>query len=857
MRISVCLLVFLLACSNDTEPTAPPDAEVEYTGPVNKLPAYPLPGERYGAAKGDAFDDYRFANPELYAITEAPKLSSWRHMREWEPMQSMLLTATGWPASDPNMKQMYTEIVAGAASVAKVWIIYEAAAVKSSLTTAFSSAGIDMGQIEWFKMPNESIWHIDYGPLPIIDTAKNTVGFVDFVYYHARPEDDAISTRLGEKLGVTTYRYENSYEGGNFQGDGQEHCYTTQRGLQYSGLTMSKFLKGHEDYMNCTNTHILKDITNDGTGHIDMFFKLYDKKGVVLGYYKDEIGDAVNQKRMDDNEDLLKAITFAGGGQMKVHRIPMPGFGYEKVNGGELKQVNTPFTFVNSTLINKVNLWPIFSFPQFKEYETEALGIWKEALPDYEHVGIISDDVSLASGAIHCITRTIPDLPLEKTIPDGTCSGGKCKPPAGFTALGMTEECSDNNICFGPAWLCTCNDCDSACKAPEETPDGCGDVTYEGCCDGDELSYCEGNKITKINCGAGTCGWDTANAFYNCNTDGKASPYPEFPLSCDGGEVCLPDCAGKDCGIDGCGGTCGKCDGGAECSDAGICEVPPCDDQCVLGEKGCNEGWQSWVCATNGVTGCTVIVVAGCAAGQTCVEGDCVSPGDPCDDLDCDDDDPCSADGCVAGECTYAPIAGCCTADADCNDTEICVENACLEELIDPCLELDCDDKNPCTEDSCGELGCENAWQEGCCLSAADCADGEDCTNNECLPEGEETTDTGDETTDTGDETTDTGDETTDTGDDTTDTTGGDTTDTTGGDTTGDDTGGDTGDIADTTSTTGDGASAGSGAAKKPRAAASSCQSTPGAPGSGLAFMLMLLPLAVIRARTTLRTRSA
>ena len=38
---------------------------------------------------------------------------------------------------------------------------------------------------------------------------------------------------------------------------------------------------------------------------------------------------------------------------------------------------------------------------------------------------------------------------------------------------------------------------------------------------------------------------------------------------------CLPDCAGRECGDDGCGGACGQCGEGLECDAAGICQVAP------------------------------------------------------------------------------------------------------------------------------------------------------------------------------------------------------------------------------------------------------------------------------------------
>ncbi len=76
-------------------------------------------------------------------------------------------------------------------------------------------------------------------------------------------------------------------------------------------------------------------------------------------------------------------------------------------------------------------------------------------------------------------------------------------------------------------------------------------------------------------------------------------------------DVCQPACDGKVCGDDGCGGTCGDCTDGQECSAAGLCEstcVPDCGDN-VCGDDGC--GGSCGLCA---------------GEDEVCEEGACVVP---------------------------------------------------------------------------------------------------------------------------------------------------------------------------------------------------------------------------------------
>ena len=68
-------------------------------------------------------------------------------------------------------------------------------------------------------------------------------------------------------------------------------------------------------------------------------------------------------------------------------------------------------------------------------------------------------------------------------------------------------------------------------------------------------------------------------------------------------DVCVPDCADKTCGPDGCGGTCGQCSGPDSCIDGQCSCLPVCTATC--GPDGCGG-----LCAE-------------CPAGQSCQSGTC------------------------------------------------------------------------------------------------------------------------------------------------------------------------------------------------------------------------------------------
>ena len=87
-------------------------------------------------------------------------------------------------------------------------------------------------------------------------------------------------------------------------------------------------------------------------------------------------------------------------------------------------------------------------------------------------------------------------------------------------------------------------------------------------------------------------------------------------------------------------------------------------------------------------------------------------PTDPCEDVDCDDNDPCTLDSCLDGECFHDPIDGC---YEGCGDPK---SGSCTESNGTP----GCDDATccsiVCTLDA---FCCEVTWDDSCVALAENC----------------------------------------------------------------------------------------------------------------------------------------
>lgn len=144
---------------------------------------------------------------------------------------------------------------------------------------------------------------------------------------------------------------------------------------------------------------------------------------------------------------------------------------------------------------------------------------------------------------------------------------------------------------------------------------------------------------------------------------------------------CVPECTGKSCGDDGCGGSCGSCPGAETCDVSGQCVActPSCGAK-VCGDDGCGGSCGS------------------CASGQSC------DSAGMCSDLPavCGDGNLTSGEFCDDGNTSSEspPDASSLPADACLSDCSIDMK-ACGDGTPDAATGEQCDDGNSDDEDTC------------------------------------------------------------------------------------------------------------------------------------------------------------
>ncbi len=742
--------------------------------PRGLLPAYALPWETERAAKADEPDSYRSLHPDWYAVTIPPEAGTFRVHREWEAVQALLLAPADYA---PGITQTLVDIgvacldpPGGGGPVTRLVLLGGSELDLAWYLDRLVGAGLPRALVDAYvlvaPLPTDSLWLVDYGPLPLVRLGDApSLAFLDFRYYVDRALDDAVPTRLGQFLGATTYRaaHAGHFEGGNFQSDGAGTCFTTQRQLDYSGGTSADFEATLAPYTGCERWVWLYDIPADATGHVDMFFRLVGPHTAVLGEFTERNGDPAATAAMERNAEILAGVVMPDGSDLAVHRMPHP-----TAAAGDAGPV--PLSYLNSTLVNggsagRLHLWP--TYDRDPDLHAAAADVWQAVLPEYTHVAIPADDMALWSGAIHCVTRTLPLGDWQPWVPQGHCTDQVCAGVADGYAFG----CRTDTDCVGPAWLCTCSDCAECplvpcgslppcapglrCEAGQCVEPGCGagpacaadewcvqgrcvtnpcappwSLGLLGCCDGDAAIWCDPTAdppLQVVDCALSyrnTCGWDPDDLYYYCTAAPEADPSGVAPRACPWLGSCEPDCADRVCGSDGCGGVCGSCPAGQACR-VGACAVCGCtpDQQC--GDNGCGSS-----CGE-------------CLAGQVCSAGRCIAPLP----FACRGYETASAPG-----CPFAPgFEGCCYPTGQalwCEDGQtFCLDCAasgalCGWDAINRFY--NCDSAGAadpaglfprecggCTPD-CGARRC-GPDPQGCGSSCGHCATGQRCRDGVCV----------------------------------------------------------------------------------------------------------------------------
>ena len=370
MKRFILLPFVLLLISLQTVAAAADDNLADRTNTWNiehpqSLPHWMTPEEE--TRRDEIGRDFYITDPPVGAI---------HNIAEFERMQSVLVR---YPFG------ISYSLIASMSQECNVTTIVSGQSQQNTVTSNYSSNGVNLANCDFLWASSESYWTRDYGPWFVID-GNDDFGVVNFPYNRPRPNDNDIPIEVADYLGIDLYGMNVVTAGGNYMTDGLGiSSASTLIWEENSGQTHAEISQKLEDYLGIHTFHPVEDPNNTYIDHIDCWGKFLAPDKVLIR----EV--AVSHAQYDEIEATAAyyaAQTSSWGVPFEVFRVYTPQ--------------NQPYT--NSLILNDRVFVPITG----SGWDDDALASYEAAMPGYEILGFTGSWES--TDALHCRTKGIADL---------------------------------------------------------------------------------------------------------------------------------------------------------------------------------------------------------------------------------------------------------------------------------------------------------------------------------------------------------------------------------------------------------------------------------------------------------------
>ena len=342
---------------------------------------------------------------------KTPSALGYRMPAEWEPHAATWLSwprreGISFPDSYDRVLPVLRTMVAALLESEPVNINVCNGAHEAEARSALE--GLPYERLTFHLIPTDEPWCRDHGPIFLTRREEPRLAVVDWDYnawggkYPPYALDDAVPTRVAEKLGLPVFYPRMILEGGSIDVNGTGALLTTESCLlnpnRNPQLSREEIAQRLRDFLGVQEILWLGDgIEGDDTdGHIDDLTRFISERAVVT-VVEDDPTDA-NYGPLRDNLERLRGLRI-GGESLEIAALPMPG----KIVREDLR---LPASYANFYIANQCVLLPTFDDPN----DSKAIEVLQALFPTRRIVAIDSRELIWGLGAFHCLTQQQPAI---------------------------------------------------------------------------------------------------------------------------------------------------------------------------------------------------------------------------------------------------------------------------------------------------------------------------------------------------------------------------------------------------------------------------------------------------------------
>ena len=356
-------------------------------------------------------------------INSTPLKDGFRMPGEFEPHTGCWIL---WPERLDNWRLNAKPAQQTFVSVAIAISQFEQVTVGAKPNQVANARQMLPSHIRVVEIEYDDAWVRDTGPTCVVnngvvrgvDWEFNSWGGEDGIF-PSWDKDNAVAREILKIEGVDRYKADIVLEGGAILVDGEGTALTTEECLlnpnRNSGKSKIEIENYLIQYLNVKKVIWFKRgiYLDEAGGHIDNLC-CFIRPGVVALTWIDDKSNPQYEISAEAYE-LLRNELDAQGRRFEIHKIHQPspmyitkeeseGFvgieGSVSRNEGDL----LPASYINFYIANYGIIMPFFNDPQ----DEKAHKVVQELFPDRKVVGILSRELLMGGGAIHCIVQQIP-----------------------------------------------------------------------------------------------------------------------------------------------------------------------------------------------------------------------------------------------------------------------------------------------------------------------------------------------------------------------------------------------------------------------------------------------------------------